>query len=89
MLLSAVLMMAAAASAHPARNMPVVNPLPDSAFCPETPMSLARKMGKRPPNAIPLNRLPPATTFMAVDRRIGGCPAPLSATEYRRTSSRR
>ncbi|MFL6728300.1 MAG: hypothetical protein ACJ8D6_04520 [Sphingomicrobium sp.] len=89
MLLSAVLIMAAAASAQPARDMPVVNPLPESKFCPETPMSFARKMGRRPPNAIPLNRLPPAMTFMAVDRRIGGCPAPLTATEYRRASSRR
>ena len=89
MLLSAVLMMAAAASAHPARDMPVVNPLPDSVFCPETPMSLARKMGKRAPKANPLSKLPPGIAFMAVDRRIGGCPAPLTATEYRRTSSRR
>ena len=89
MLLSAALLMAAAASAHPARDMPVLNPLPESASCPETPMSLARKMGKRPPSAIPLSKLPPAQTFMAVDRRIGGCPAPLTATEYRRAASRR
>jgi hypothetical protein len=83
MLLSAVLMMAAA-SAQPARDMPTVNPFQESALCPETPMSIARKMGKRPPNAIPLSKLPPAQTFMAVDRRIGGCPAPLTIIEYRR-----
>ena len=89
MLLSVLLTMAAAASATPTRDMPVLSPLPESKVCPETPMSVARKMGQRPPNAIPLNRLPPALTFMAVDRRIGGCPAPLSATEYLRAGSRR
>ena len=83
MLLSALLLMAAAASAQPARDMPVVNPLPQNALCPDTPMSIARKMGKRPPHAIPLSKLPPAQTFMAVERRIDGCPAPLTATEYR------
>jgi len=46
-------------------------------------MSLARKMGKRPPQAIPLSKLPPAETFMAVDRRIGGCEAPLTMVDYR------
>ncbi|HEX6740445.1 MAG TPA: hypothetical protein VF079_01455 [Sphingomicrobium sp.] len=89
MLLSSLLLMAGAASAQPARDMPVVNPLPENALCPETPMSLARKMGRRPPQAIPLSKLPPALTFMAVDRRIDGCPAPLTATEYRRVSRRR
>lgn len=89
MLLSTALLMAAAASATPARDMPVVNPLREHALCPETPMSVARKMGRRPPNAIPLTRLPPARTFMAVDRRIAGCPAPLTATEYRRSAGRR
>jgi hypothetical protein len=89
MLLSAALMMAAAAAATPTRDMPVVNPLPENALCPETPMSVARKMGRRPPNAIPLSKLPPAQTFMAVDRRIAGCPAPLTASEYRRAAGRR
>jgi hypothetical protein len=46
-------------------------------------MSLARKMGKRPPNGIPLTKLPPAQTFMAVDRRINDCPAPLTMSDYR------
>jgi len=67
----------------PAADMPVVNPFTEIAACPETPMSIARKLGKRPPNAIPLSKLPPAQAFMAVDRRVGGCPAPLTATEYR------
>jgi hypothetical protein len=84
MLLLSVALMSASANAQPARDMPVINPAPQGALCPETPMSLARKMGKRPPNAIPLNRLPPAQTFMAVDRRIDNCPAPLTMSNYRR-----
>ena len=83
MLLFTVALFAASAAAEPARDMPVVNPLPERASCPETPMSLARKLGKRPPQAIPLSKLPPAQTFMAVDRRIGGCPAPMTMIEYR------
>ena len=71
------------AAAAPAADMPVVNPFTENALCPETPMSIARKLGKRPPKAIPLSKLPPAQTFMAVDRRVGGCPAPLTASEYR------
>ena len=63
--------------------MPVINPAPQRAACPETPMSLARKLGKSPPKAIPLNQLPAAQTFMAVDRRVDGCPAPLTMTRYR------
>ena len=83
MLLFPVAMIAASAFAQPARDMPVVNPTPEAAVCPETPMSLTRKMGKRPPQALPLNKLPPAQTFMAVDRRINGCPAPLTMIDYR------
>ena len=83
MLLFTVMLLGASATAQPARNMPVMNPLPEGRFCPETPMSVARKMGTQPPKAIPLNKLPPAQTFMAVDRRIAGCPAPLTMTDYR------
>jgi hypothetical protein len=83
MLLFEVALLAASAAAQPARDMPVVDPLPEGAQCPETPMSLARKMGKRPPTAIPLSKLPPAQVFMAVDRRIAGCPAPLTMIDYR------
>jgi hypothetical protein len=83
MLLFTVIWMAAAAIAQPARDMPVVNPAPQAANCPETPMSVARKMGKQSPHAIPLSKLPPAETFMAVDRRVAGCPAPLTLTDYR------
>ena len=82
MLLYTVAMMAASASAQPAGNMPVVNPAPQSDVCPETPMSLARKQGQRL-RGVPLNKLPPAQTFMAVDRRVNGCPAPLTMIDYR------
>ena len=84
MLLFTVALLAASASADAARDMPVLNPTPENALCPETPMSLARKMGKKPPQAIPLSKLPPAQTFMAVDRRVDGCEAPLTMTGYRR-----
>ena len=83
MLLFPVTLFAAAAAAQPALDTPVINPVPQGELCPETPMSLARKMGKRPPNAIPLTKLPPARTFMAVDRRINDCPAPLTMSDYR------
>ena len=88
MLLFTVALLAASASAEPARDMPVVNPAPQGAFCPETPMSLARKMGKRAPKAVPLSKLPPGKAFMAVDRRVDGCPAPMTMTEYRGASRR-
>jgi hypothetical protein len=73
---------ALAADVAPARDMPVINPAREAANCPETPMSLARKRAERP-YAIPLTKLPPAQTFLAVDRRIGGCPAPFTMIEYR------
>ena len=83
MLLFTVALLGASAAAQPARDMPVLNPAPQGARCPETPMSIARKMGKGHPRAIPLNELPPAKTFMAVDRHVDGCPAPLTMIEYR------
>ena len=83
MLLLEIALFAASASAQPARDMPVMNPVPQGALCPETPMSLARKLGKQPPHAFPLSKLPPAKTFMAVDRNVDGCPAPLTMIEYR------
>jgi hypothetical protein len=83
MLLFAVAMLAASTAAQPARETPVFNPAPQGPLCPETPMSVARKMGKRPPQAIPLSKLPPARAFMAVDRRIDNCPAPLTMSDYR------
>ena len=84
-----MLLFAALLMAQPAGDMPVIDPLRENLLCPDTPMSIARKMGRRPPHAIPLSKLPPAQPFMAVDRRIDGCPAPLTATEYRRAAARR
>ena len=83
MLVFTVALLAAAATAQPALDTPVFNPAPQGPLCPETPMSLARKMGTRPPHAIPLSKLPPARAYMAVDRRIDTCPAPMTMTEYR------
>ena len=62
--------------AQPLADMPVVNPLDQADNCPETPMSLARKQGATP-GARPLDELPDAMMFAAVDRRIDNCPAPL------------
>jgi hypothetical protein len=88
MLLLAAALFAASSSPDLARDMPVLNPTPGARQCPETPMSLARKMGKQPPRAIPLNQLPPAQAFMAVDRRIDGCEAPLTMVIYRKGQRR-
>ena len=68
---------AASGSAQIAADMPVMNPESELARCPETPMSLARKMGKRPSHAVPLTELPSAQLFLAVDRRVDGCSAPI------------
>ena len=82
MLLLPATLFAASAFAQPAGNMPLINPVPEASVCPATPMSFARKQGNRL-RSIPLNKLPPAQTFMAVDRRINGCPAPLTMIDYR------
>ena len=83
MLLVTAVLFAASTTAQPARDMPIIDPATAPAQCPETPMSKARKFGKNP-QAVPLSKLPPAQTFMAVDRRIGGCPAPLTMSDYQR-----
>ena len=67
---------------QPAAPMPVSNPYADKR-CPETPMSLARKQGERL-GLRKLGDLPPAQTFMAVDRRIDGCAAPMLMSEAKR-----
>jgi hypothetical protein len=88
MLLLAAVLIGAAGPAEAAADMPLINPASQAKQCPETPMSLARKLGRQKPQAIPLNRLPPAQTFMAVDRRIAGCPAPLTMIDYRGAGQR-
>ena len=77
-------MLANAFAFQPAHDTPTVDPFGEQASCPETPMSIARKIGKDPLRATPLTELPGGQMFMAVDRRIDGCSAPMTAGEYRR-----
>ncbi|WP_426266070.1 hypothetical protein [Sphingomonas sp. LHG3443-2] len=72
---------APATPVRPAAPMPVQSPYADDR-CPETPMSLARKQGERL-GLRKLGDLPPAQTFMAVDRRVDGCAAPMLMSEAR------
>jgi len=67
----------------PARSMPVINPnSPSPQSCPPpTAYEAARRGGKLSPRH--LDELPPATTYMAVFRHIGGCEAPLTMVDYR------
>ena len=54
--------------------------------CPQTSSYLAGKSGLhqgKPLTPQKLTELPPATTYMAVYRHIGGCEAPLTMVEYR------
>lgn len=81
-------LLVASGAVQPQRDIPAIDPVSKETRCPETPMSMARKLGGRPPRAIPLNQLPPAQTFMAVDRQIDRCPAPLTMTQYRRGARR-
>ena len=56
------------------------------AECPHTTSYLADKSGLyrgQPLTPHKLIELPPATTYMAVFRHIGGCEAPLTMAEYR------
>ena len=62
--------------------MPVQSPYADDR-CPETPMSLARQQGERS-GPRKLGDLPPAKTFMAVDRRVDGCATPMLMSEAKR-----
>ena len=57
-----------------------------AANCPHTNSYLADKSGLyqgKPLTPRKLTELPPATTYMAVYRHIGGCEAPLTMVEYR------
>ena len=59
---------------------------PPAANCPHTTSYLADKSGPyqgKPLTPRKLTDLPPATTYMAVYRHIGGCEAPLTMVEYR------
>lgn len=81
LLAAAPLLGAAPVPVQPAAPAPVQNPYAAEG-CPETPMSLARKQGANP-KAKRLGELPPAQAFMAVDRRVGGCAAPMLMNEAR------
>jgi hypothetical protein len=85
---------ATAAGFAPLRDMPVFNPNDGSPkACPPTSRYEAARRGKavRPQK---LNELPAGDLYLAVDRRIGGCPAPIIVrynigTEPERKSGRR
>ena len=68
--------------------MPVFNPAPQGATLPGNADVAWRgrwASGRRKP--FRSTKLPPAQTFMAVDRRIDGCPAPLTMSDYRNRAS--
>jgi hypothetical protein len=72
-----VLAAAAAASAEPIGDMPVINPKAgEPSTCPATSRYEAGKRGKTP-KAQKLNELPDADVYRAVYRRVGKCEAPI------------
>jgi hypothetical protein len=76
MLLSAMLA-AAAASASPVGDMPIINPKAgEPATCPATSRYEASRVGKTP-KAQKLNELPDADVYSAVYRRVGKCEVPI------------
>ena len=77
MLLIATMLAAAAASAEPVGDMPIINPKANQpSSCPATSRYEASKRGKVP-KAQKLNELPDADVYSAVYRRIGKCEAPI------------
>jgi len=72
-----VTLLAAAASAQPIGDMPVINPkATQPATCPATSRYEASGRGKMP-KAQKLNELPDADVYRAVYRKIGKCEAPI------------
>jgi hypothetical protein len=72
-----VTLLAAAASAQPIGDMPVVNPnAGQPTTCPATSRYEASRRGKTP-KAQKLTELPDADVYRAVYRRIGKCEAPI------------
>ena len=57
-------------------------PFANAPSCPRTTKYYAWRRGE-PLKPKKLTELPPATTYMAVVRQIGGCDAPLTEIEYR------
>jgi hypothetical protein len=77
MLLIATMLAAAAASAEPLGDMPIINPKAGQpANCPATSRYEAMGRGNMP-KAQKLNELPDADVYRAVYRRIGRCEAPI------------
>jgi hypothetical protein len=69
----------AATPPKPAGDMPVLNPnAPIGKACPPTSRYEAARRGARL-GAHKLNELPAADMYMAVDRRVDGCQAPIIA----------
>jgi hypothetical protein len=87
---SAVLVTATAASSEPTPQQKAAIER-FKAQCPQTTSHLAHKTGiYRGERLAPrkLTELPPAVTYMAVYRHIGGCEAPLTMVEYRNPNRR-
>ena len=86
LLATTVVLPGGAASAAEVKVKPDA-PLPAARHCPPTVNDyLAQQMNQyRGPRLAPkkLTELPPATTYMAVLREIGGCDAPLTMVDYR------
>jgi hypothetical protein len=73
-------------AAGPASAPNAPKPLAGSPNCPRTTNYLADRSGLYRGNRLApkkLTELPPATAYMAVFRRIGGCEAPLTMVDYR------
>ena len=70
-------LLAAAASAQPIGDMPLINPKAGQpSTCPATSRYEASRQGKTP-KAQKLNELPDADVYRAVYRKIGKCEAPI------------
>jgi hypothetical protein len=87
----ALLALSALALATPATAEKLAPPAGQSATCQPVSPYLARDggdyRGKRLAPQL-LNQFPPATTYMAVYRHIGGCEAPLTLSDYRAPKGR-
>ena len=72
-----VTLLAAASSAQPIGDMPVINPKASQPVsCPATSRYEASRSGKTP-RVQKLNELPDADVYRAVYRKIGKCEAPM------------
>ena len=79
-----VCIFAGAAAAQSSNDAPASTANPSS-HCQRTRNYLAVDRLTQPLAPRKLTELPPATAYMAVYRRIGGCEAPLTMARYRRS----